>query len=53
MLSYYKNKYNLKSEEFPNAFVANECSISLPLFNGMTEKEQNFVMQKLKKKKIF
>ena len=53
MLSYYKNKYNLQPEEFPNAFVANECSISLPLFNGMTEKEQNFVMQKLQKKNIF
>jgi dTDP-4-amino-4,6-dideoxygalactose transaminase len=49
MLSYYKNKYKLLPEEFPNAFAANDCSISLPLFHGMTEEEQNFVIEKLKK----
>ena len=53
MLSYYKNKYNLLPEEFPSAYAANDCSISLPLFHGMTEKEQNFVIQKLKIKNIF
>ena len=52
MLSYYKNKYNLLSEEFPSAYVANDCSISLPLFHGMTEKEQNFVVEKLQTKNI-
>ena len=52
MLSYYKNKYAIAPEEFPNAFTANECSISLPLFHGMTEKEQNFVIEKLQTKNI-
>lgn len=53
MLSYYKNKYNLQPKEFPNAYAANDCSISLPLFSGMREKEQNFVIKKLKTKNIF
>jgi len=50
MLSYYKKKYNLLPEHFPNAFVANDCSISLPLFHGMSEEEQNFVIDKVQKK---
>jgi perosamine synthetase len=45
MLSYYRQKYSLKPEDFPNAFAANDCSISLPLFNGMTESEQCCVME--------
>lgn len=52
MLSYYKNKYNLKPEKFLNAYAANDCSISLPLFHGMTEKEQNFVIKKLQTKNL-
>jgi dTDP-4-amino-4,6-dideoxygalactose transaminase len=44
MLSFYQQKYGLQSEDFPNAFAANDCSISLPLFHGMTPEEQNFVI---------
>ena len=44
MLSFYKNKYNLKPEDFPNAYKANDCSISLPLFNGMKQSEQERVV---------
>lgn len=47
MLDYYRNKYDLKPEDFPNAWAANDCSISLPLFNGMTETEQDFVIEKV------
>ena len=43
MLSYYREKYNLKPEDFPNAFAANDCSISLPLFHGM-KFEENKIM---------
>ena len=45
MLSYYKQKYGLEPEDFTSAFVANHCSISLPLFHGMTEDEQNYVIK--------
>ncbi|WP_417820434.1 DegT/DnrJ/EryC1/StrS family aminotransferase [Terasakiella sp.] len=47
MLEFYRNKYNLKPEDFPNAYLANDCSVSLPLFHGMTEKEQNYVIDRV------
>ena len=47
MLDFYRQKYQLKPEDFPNAFVANDCSISLPLFHGMTEAEQDFVIDRV------
>ena len=49
MLSFYQQKYGLQPDDFPNAFVANDCSISLPLFHGMTEAEQDFVIDTLTK----
>jgi len=45
MLSFYRQKYGLQPEDFPNAFAANDCSISLPLFHGMTKAEQDFVIE--------
>jgi perosamine synthetase len=47
MLSFYRNKYGLSSTDFPNAYIANDCSISLPLFHGMTEIEQEYVIDKV------
>ncbi|MBT5785743.1 MAG: DegT/DnrJ/EryC1/StrS family aminotransferase [Candidatus Marinimicrobia bacterium] len=47
MLSYYKEKYGIKPVGFPNAYAADQCSISLPLFHGMKEDEQNFVIDKV------
>ena len=44
MLSFYREKYGLKPEDFPSAYAANHCSISLPLFHGMTEAEQSYVI---------
>jgi dTDP-4-amino-4,6-dideoxygalactose transaminase len=52
MLSFYKKKYNLSPKDFPNAFIANDCSISLPLFHGMNKKEQDFTIAKVKEKKF-
>ena len=49
MLDYYKKKYELAPEDYPNAFAANECSISLPLFHGMSEKEQDYVISRVLK----
>jgi dTDP-4-amino-4,6-dideoxygalactose transaminase len=45
MLSFYRQKYGLESRDFPNAWVANDCSISLPLFHGMTAAEQDYVIR--------
>lgn len=35
LLSFYKNKYNLKRQDFLNSYYANECSISLPIYYGL------------------
>ncbi|MEB3220998.1 MAG: DegT/DnrJ/EryC1/StrS family aminotransferase [Candidatus Sericytochromatia bacterium] len=44
MLTFYREKYGLRPEAFPGAYAANHCSISLPLFHGMTEAEQQHVV---------
>jgi dTDP-4-amino-4,6-dideoxygalactose transaminase len=44
MLSFYREKYGIRPEDFPNAYAANHCSISLPLFHGMTIEEQDYVI---------
>jgi dTDP-4-amino-4,6-dideoxygalactose transaminase len=44
MLTYYKEKYDLSPDDYPNAYAANDCSISLPLFHGMTTEEQDYVI---------
>ncbi len=48
MLNFYKEKYKIKSESFAKSLAANDCSISLPLFNGMNQEEQNFVIKTVK-----
>lgn len=47
MLSFYREKYGLRPEDFPNAHAANDCSISLPLFHGMTDVDQRHVIQQV------
>ncbi len=47
MLGYYREKYGLKATDYPNAYAANHCSISLPLFQGMSEAEQSFVIRRV------
>jgi dTDP-4-amino-4,6-dideoxygalactose transaminase len=47
MLTFYREKYNLNPQDFQNAYAANDCSISLPLFHGMTLEEQDYVIQQV------
>lgn len=47
MLGYYRDKYGLMPVDFPNAWAANDCSISLPLFHGMSESDQDFVIDQV------
>tara|TARA_A100001388_G_scaffold272416_1_gene252685 strand:+ start:122 stop:1312 length:1191 start_codon:yes stop_codon:yes gene_type:complete len=44
MLEFYKKKYNIKREDFPNSWIANDCSISLPLFHGLSKEEQDYLI---------
>jgi dTDP-4-amino-4,6-dideoxygalactose transaminase len=47
MLTFYRDKYAFQPTDFPNAYIANECSISLPLFHGMTTVEQEYVIDQV------
>jgi perosamine synthetase len=46
-LGYYVNKYGLKPEQFPNACKAEDASITLPIFPGMTDDQQQFVAKNI------
>jgi perosamine synthetase len=47
MLKFYREKYELNPQDFPNAYAANDCSISLPLFHGMSTEEQDYVIEQV------
>jgi perosamine synthetase len=46
-LGYYATKYSLSAEAFPNACRAEDSSITLPIFPGMTAEQQDFAVAKL------
>jgi dTDP-4-amino-4,6-dideoxygalactose transaminase len=46
---YYANKYGLRPEQFPNAYIADRLSLTLPLYVQLTEAEQALVISELKK----
>ena len=46
-LGYYVNKYQLRPEAWPNACLAEDSSITLPIFPGMTEADQALVVREL------
>ena len=52
MLNYYKNHYKNYPEHFPNSMIANNCSISFPLFNGMKDEEIDYVIENVKSMKL-
>lgn len=45
LLEYYRDKYGYRPEDFPNAYIAEKLSLALPLFAGMTESQQEQVIQ--------
>lgn len=47
-LGYYARKYDLKPQMFPNACLGEDTTITLPIFPGMTEEDQVFVVDVLK-----
>ena len=46
-LGYYATKYNLPPDAFPNASIAEDTTITLPIFPGMTEAQQTRVVELL------
>lgn len=48
MLGYYANKYNLKQGNYPNARLANDQSMAIPLHNRMDKEDFDYVISALK-----
>ena len=48
MLGYYAEKYNIRPDDFPGARDCNNYSMSIPLFNKMTEEDYEYVVYALK-----
>jgi dTDP-4-amino-4,6-dideoxygalactose transaminase len=46
-LGYYREKYGIRPEDFPNAWMAERLSLTLPLYPQMTDEEQDFVVEQL------
>ena len=47
MLSLYKNKYGLSSNEFPRARYCDESTMAIPLHNRMTSEDYDYVVEAL------
>ena len=48
MLTYYREKYNIDPEDFPNAMKANNYSMAIPLHNKMVEEDYAYIVESLK-----
>jgi perosamine synthetase len=46
-LGYYKGKYRLRSEQFPNACLGEDMTITLPIYPRMSDADQDFVVKSL------
>lgn len=46
-LGYYRDKYGLQAEDFPEAASAEDTTITLPIFPGMSERQQSQVVASL------
>jgi perosamine synthetase len=49
MLGFYSLKYNLHPEDFPNSYMADRLSLTLPLSAQMTEDEQQYVVDAVRR----
>lgn len=51
-LSYYKEKYGIKPDDFINSYIADKCSIAFPVYPTLKEDEQEYIIECIKKYKI-
>jgi perosamine synthetase len=49
-LGYYATKYGLRPDAFPNAVIAEDTTITLPIFPGMTDDDQQRVIEIVREK---
>ncbi len=48
-LGYYRRKYDLRIEDYPNAYMADRLTLTLPLYPQMTDVEQDRVVDELRR----
>lgn len=48
LLSYYKHKYSLRVNDFPNALTNYQQILSLPIYTGLSDKDIYFICEKIK-----
>jgi dTDP-4-amino-4,6-dideoxygalactose transaminase len=46
-LGFYREKYGIQPSDFPNAWIADQLTLALPLYAQLTTDEQDFVIQTL------
>ncbi len=49
LLGYYKNRFGYKPEDYYNAFACDHLSITLPLYVGITDEDQEYIVNTIKK----
>lgn len=49
LLGYYKNRFGFKPDDYENAYACDRLSITLPLYVGLTEEEQEYVIESIRK----
>ena len=47
-LGYYKNRYNLKDEDFLMSYAADRLSVALPLYANMNDNEFDYIISNIK-----
>ena len=50
LVGYYRDKYGLGPEQFPNAHIAERATLTLPLYPQMTDEEQDEVCSLLRRR---
>jgi len=48
MLEYYRNKYKIEKTELMNSYIADSCSVTLPLYQGIKSEEIEYITNKIK-----
>jgi len=49
MLGYYRNRFGYKPEDYINAYACDHLSITLPLYVGLREDDQEYIIKTIKK----
>lgn len=49
ILGYYKDRFGFKPEDYPMAYACDRLSITLPLYIQMSDEDQHYVIQNIRK----